>query len=217
MLQAIQRKFHPPAVVTLLLAAVLALRAMPAGAGDTATPEAAVEAAVARIMETVRAERAALEADPTRVRRLLDESISPYIDFEGMSQLVLGRYWRSASAEQRQRFIDAFRNFLVRFYASAVEEFIIRQGLPEELSIVLLPSPPSEDNRSARVKTAIQQQGGQPIAVDYTLYRRGDTWRVVDIQVGGISLVVSYRQSFAGEIRNLGLDGLIEQLAAAGA
>jgi phospholipid transport system substrate-binding protein len=200
-----------------LFALLLSLGTGVAVANAQATPEAAVQAAVGRILSTVQQERASLEEDPTRVRSLLDEGIAPFIDFDGMSQLVLGRYWRSASQEQRLRFVQAFRGFLVRFYATAVEEFILREGIPDDLAIELLPSPPAEGDRSARVRTAIQQPGSQPIGVDYTLYRRGDVWRVVDIQVEGISLVVSYRQSFAGEIRNRGLDGLIAQLAGAGA
>lgn len=200
----------------LLCLAVLLLPAHRALSSTGNTPRGAVEAAVANVLQTLNAERGNLSQNPRRVHELLDQTIAPYIDFQGMSQLVLGRYWRGATAEQRDRFVEAFRAFLVRFYATAVEEFIVREGIPNELSVTLLQSTPSDDARSARVKTAIQQAGAQPIAVDYTLYRRGDRWRVVDIQVEGISLVVSYRQSFAGEIRNQGLDGLIERLAATG-
>jgi len=204
-------------ICALLCLAALVLPSQRALSSTAATPEGAVEAAVSNILRTLNAERGKLSQDPQRVHELLDETIAPYIDFEGMSQLVLGRYWRSATREQRARFVEAFRAFLVRFYATAVEEFIVRQGVPEDLSVSLLQTTSSSDARSARVKTAIQQAGAQPIAVDYTMYRRGDAWRVVDIQVEGISLVVSYRQSFAGEIRNQGLDGLIDRLAATGA
>ena len=201
------------------LAAIILLIsfATPALTASAATPEATVQDAVSNILNTVNSKRDELAQQPQRVHQLLDQTMAPYIDFEGMSQLVLGRYWRSATPQQRERFVAAFRGFLVRFYATAVEEFIVRKGVPDDLAVSLLPQTAPAGERSARVKTAIHQPGAQSIAVDYTLYRRGEAWRVVDIQVEGISLVVSYRQSFAGEIRSRGLDGLIERLSATGA
>jgi phospholipid transport system substrate-binding protein len=181
---------------------------------QASSPEAVVEEVTQHIYTTLRERRAELQADPAKIRELIDGSIAPLIDFEIMGRMVLGKHWRSATPEQRTRFVAEFRRFLVRFYSSAVTEYIVKKGIPDNVAMEVLPAQQAPSGHTAKVKTRITQPGRPSLAVGYTLYQRDGVWRVVDLQVANISLVINYRQSFANQIRSSGLDGLIANLAA---
>lgn len=197
------------AALLCLLAFVLAAAGRPA----LASPEDAVRAATQEIYDTLLAQRTALEADPGKVHSLIDTTIAPLIDFEIMGRMVLGKYWRTATPDQRSRFVVEFRRFLVRFYSAAVKEYIVEEGIPDDLSMEILPTQQSKSGRTAKVKTRVYQPGSPPLDVGYTLFEKDGQWRVVDLQVENVSLVINYRESFANQIRSIGLDGLIANLA----
>jgi len=178
-----------------------------------ASPEDALRAATQEIYDTLLAQRSELEADPSKVQPLINNTIAPLIDFEIMGRMVLGKYWRSATEDQRSRFTVEFRRFLVRFYSEAVKEYIVEEGIPDNLTMEILPSQQSSSGQTAKVKTRVYQPGNPPLDVGYTLFEKDGKWRVVDLQVENISLVINYRQSFTNQIRSVGLDGLIANLA----
>ncbi len=178
-----------------------------------ASPEATVEAVNQDVLEILQTRGADLEDDPALVDDLIDEVIVPYIDFDTMARMVLGRYWRTASDAQRLRFTTEFRGFLVRFYSAAVREYIIEEGVPEGISVKVLGLREPPKTRTARVRSEILQPGRPAVSVAYTLYQKDDQWKVVDLQFESVSMVINYRHSFASQIKTAGLDALIETLA----
>ncbi len=158
-----------------------------------------------QVLQRLDAERAALKAQPQKIYPLVEDLVLPHFDFTRMSAWVLGKYWRGASDEQRSGFTEQFRTLLVRTYAVALLEY-------SGQSVNYLPSRAASDGRSVLVRTEIAQPGQPAIAINYSLYRRSDQWLVYDITVDGVSLVTNYRSSFATEIAQGGLDGLIKQL-----
>ena len=214
-----RRKFAVEAIrnlllgLTVLLLMVTASGAASESAGNADSPDEAVKRATRHILDAVQEQRVALEKDPTDVRKLVDEFIAPLVDFEVMGRLVLGRHWRTASTQQQQDFVREFRQFLVRFYAEAVTQYIIVKGIPEQIEVQVLPARYDPGKPTARVQTRILQSGRPPLSVDYTLYRRDHEWRAVDLKLESISLVINYRQSFANKIQAEGLDALIANLA----
>jgi phospholipid transport system substrate-binding protein len=180
-----------------------------------ADPESTVRETTQAVMDAVKADRSAIENDPALVDVLIADLVAPRVDFEIMSRVVLGQHWRTASPDQRVRFVEAFRGFLIRFYSSAIKEFVVAEGIPEQVDVKVVPLRAQPTGKSTRVKSQIIQKGRAPVEVSYGLYRRGDDdWRFVDLQVEGISLVINYRQSFAREIRTSGIESLIANLAA---
>jgi len=200
-------------LITIPALALIAALAMSWHSVALASPQTTVEAANQAVMETLQERRGDLLADPSLVNGLINEVIAPYIDFETMARMVLGRHWRSATPEQRQRFTAEFRGFLVRFYSSAVREYIVAKGIPDDLSVKVLELREPPKGKTARVRSEILQPGQQPVSVAYTLYKREEQWKVVDLQFENISLVINYRQSFANKIKTAGLEALIETLA----
>ena len=146
-----------------------------------------------------------LDQNPKLIYDLVDEIILPHFDFERMSQLVLGKYWNRISADQRGQFINEFRSLLVRTYATAMSEY-------SDEKIDFLPFRSDDKADDVTVKTEVDQKGGFPVPIDYSLYLKQGEWKVYDVSIDDVSLVVNYRTSFATEIKQSGVDGLIKKL-----
>jgi phospholipid transport system substrate-binding protein len=145
---------------------------------------------------------------PEELFKLVNDIILPHLDFRAMSKLALGKNWRKASHEQQDRFVGAFKTMLIRTYSKSLTEYAGQK-------ITFLPyRPPADGKRTTKVKTVIDQGTGPDIPIIYSLRIKDDIWKVYDIKIDGISLVTNYRNSFASDIRKVGIDGLIKQLLA---
>ncbi len=140
--------------------------------------------------------------------RIVEKHIEPHVDFDRFAALVLGRYWRTATPEQRERFKQEFKTMLIRTYATTYGEYAeweirfkpIRNWNPKAKKVL--------------VRTEFVQPGGQPAEVTFRMIRHGDEWQVYDIIIEGVDLVKNYRTEFGQEIAQTGsLDALIERLA----
>ena len=114
----------------------------------------------------------------------------PHIDFQRMSKWVLGKHWRRANIEQREQFVNEFRQLILRTYSTALLEF-------SEQKVNVLPVRAAADAREVTVRTEIQAQQGPVIPIAYDLYLdKNQQWKVYDLSIDGISLVSNYRSSF---------------------
>jgi phospholipid transport system substrate-binding protein len=127
-------------------------------------------------------------------------------NFDRVSRMVLGKHWRTATPEQKEAFKIQFRDLLIRTYASALSKY-------QNQTIEFKPLRMQPSDKEVIVRSEILQPGGQPIAVDYSLEKAGDTWKVYDIVIEGVSLVTNYRGQFSEEVKRSGLEGLIQKLS----
>ena len=167
-------------------------------------PEDVILGTVDNVIARITAEREMLDAEPETVYELINDLIIPVFDFNNMSRWILGKYWKQASEEQRTTFTDEFKNLLVRTYAKAV------LGFTNEKVNYLETLTGSKPN-IVMVKTEIVSDGGVT-PVNYTMHISDGSWKVVNVAFEGISLVETYRKSFASEIRNNGLETLLQKL-----
>lgn len=187
-----------------LLLGVSLLAAGPAAAVPSA--EDVVRTTTDQTLAKLRAQKADLEAHPEKIYDLIHELVIPHFDFPSMSKWVLGTNWRNASDTQRKEFVDQFRTLLVRTYAKALLEY-------SDKDVRFLRSEGSPDSNVVIVKTEIDQPGGGPaVPIHYRMHISGGGWKVVDVSVDGVSLVSTYRGSFASEVSKGGLDKLIAKL-----
>ena len=147
-----------------------------------------------------------IQSQPDALKRLVEESIVPSIDFRRLSRLTLGKYWRAASTEQRNRFTSEFKQLLIRTYTTSLKAYSGQQ-------IEYIPLKEASDGKRSTVRTKLHQPNGPPVTVDYSLYKTPTGWKIYDVTIEGISLAVNYRSSFGQEIRTQGLDTLIQHLA----
>lgn len=173
-------------------------------AQDIEKPEGVILSTVDNVIARITAERETLDAQPDTVYNLINDLIIPVFDFNSMSRWILGKYWKQASEQQRAIFTEEFKDLLVRTYAKAV------LGFTNERVNYLETLTGSKPN-IVMVKTEIVSDSGVT-PVNYTMHIRDGNWKVVNVAFEGISLVETYRKSFASEIRNNGLETLIQKL-----
>ena len=158
-----------------------------------------------QLLDSISREKAEINGNKARLYAIVEEIVLPHFDFTKMSQRVLGQHWRQATEEQREKFRDVFRDLLVRTYATALTEY-------SDQSIVYLPVRERGPGGEVSVRTQIESPGGAPIPIFYEMYPIEDQWKVYDVSIDGVSLVINYRSSFSNEIRLNGMDSLITRL-----
>ncbi|MDR2690015.1 MAG: ABC transporter substrate-binding protein, partial [Azoarcus sp.] len=194
---------NPLQYLTALLAAFCVLTL--AHAAPEIAPDELVKQVTNDVLGIVRADKAIQAGDTTKVIALVDEKVLPHFDFRRMTMLAVGRDWRSASPEQQNRLIDAFRTLLVRTYSNALTQY-------HDQTIDFKPLRAGAADTSVTVRTEVRQPGAQAVGIDYALEKTPQGWKVFDVVVAGVSLVTNYRGSFGDEILKGGIDGLINSL-----
>jgi len=164
------------------------------------SPDAMVRSTVDEVLAVMREHK-----DPALLRKLAEQKVLPHFDFERMTRLAVGRAWQNASPSQREALTTGFRRLLVDTYSAALSNGVT----PAEKIDV---KPPQGTGPEVVVKTIAHRAGKAPVAVDYRVARQSDTWKVYDVIVEGISLVQTYRGTFAAELARSGVDGLIKVL-----
>jgi len=170
-------------------------------------PDALVKRVTEEVLTIVRTDKDIQNGNTKRVLELVEQKVVPNFNFQRMTALALGREWRKATPDQQKRLSDEFMTLLVRTYSNALT------GYKDE-KIRYKPLKMAATDTDVVVMTEVLQPGGRPIQLDYNLEKTANGWKVYDVIVGGISLVTNYRESFAQEVRNGGIDGLIKTVAA---
>jgi phospholipid transport system substrate-binding protein len=168
-------------------------------------PEELIRTASNQVLSRIQSDPEQYQQDPAKLYALVDEIVLPHFDFGTMTDLALGRYKTKISTEQRRLITNEFRIILVRTYGKALLDY-------NDQEIIYLPTEGSLESGDVIVRTEIEQKGGFPIPLNYSLKLTGQGWKVYDISVDDISLVTNYRSSFSRQIRKNGVDGLIKTL-----
>ncbi|HTC14668.1 MAG TPA: ABC transporter substrate-binding protein [Steroidobacteraceae bacterium] len=192
------------------LAAGLALAQTPAQPADAAAgasegPYEVVQAAAQGMLQDLDKDRATYRRDPQKVGALVDKYLLPHFDTEYSARLVLGQYWRNASPEQRQQFINAFYHSLLTNYGTALVDFTADR-------LKIFPTKPDADATRATVRTEVKRDNGDRVSVNYYLRKTPQGWKAWDVVIDGISYVNSYREDFGPQIEQQGIDAVIKRL-----
>jgi phospholipid transport system substrate-binding protein len=189
-----------------LLAALAALLiAAPAFAQELG-PEELVRKVTADVLEAVKTDKKLQEGDRKKALALAEQKILPLVDFREATQLAMGKSWFTATPEQQTKVVDGFRSMLVRIYSNAIDVY---RGQTMKVLPVRLPAGATE----ATVRNQYLREGRPPVAVEYAMKKGPQGWRIYDISVEGVSLVLTYRSEFESITRASGVDGLIKRLA----
>ena len=189
----------------LLLASVFIAFTSVASSQDVA-PDELVRKSTSEVLAMLKADKDLAAGDPAKVDKLASEKILPYFNFQRMTQLAVGRPWRDATEQQKSALIEEFRKLLVRTYSSSLSQF-------RNQTIEVRPLKIASTDTEVVVKTVIAQSGATGIPIDYSMEKTKDGWKVFDVLIDGVSLVTNYRSSFATEIKNAGIDGLVKSLS----
>jgi len=170
-----------------------------------ATPSEFITEAVDVLATKLDGRRSELADDPEALYALINEVLLPRFDRKTAAQQVLARHWRSASEQQRTRFIDAFYSVLVQRYADGVLDF-------EPDRIEVLPFRGDAEKRIVTVKTSVDLEDGTNISVNYTLMNHESGWMMFDVTIEGVSYIRNFRTEFDAEIRATSLEQVVVRM-----
>jgi phospholipid transport system substrate-binding protein len=179
--------------------------AAPAAAPSALGPQELVENSAKRMLVELDANRPMYAKDPAKLDALVGNVLLPNFDTEYAARLVLGQTWRTATPEQRKRFVDAFYHSLLHNYGAALVNFTADR-------FVILPYKGDPGDVTATVRTEVKRSSGEKVPVNFSLRKTDGVWKAWDVVIEGISYVKSFRTDFGSEIQQKGLDEVIDRL-----
>jgi len=185
--------------LSMLLFGAAAVRA------DEQAPDALIKQVSSDVIDSIKADKSIQSGSVNKILALVDAKVMPHVNFQRMTASAVGRYWRQATPEQQKRLEEEFKILLVRTYSGALAQV-------KDQTVQLKPMRGSASDPEVVVKTEVRGSG-DPIQLDYRLEKTAGGWKIYDVNVLGVWLVENYRNSFAQEIGQNGIDGLIAKMA----
>ncbi|MHB1237679.1 MAG: MlaC/ttg2D family ABC transporter substrate-binding protein [Gallionella sp.] len=173
---------------------------------EVMAPDVLIKSTVDDVITIIKHDKGIQAGDQKKIIALVDAKVLPHFDFARMTQLAVGKYWRTATPEQKQALTMEFRDMLVRTYTKVFTVY-------RDQTIEMKPFRMEAADTEVTVKTVINNPGSQSIPVNYEMEKVADGWKVFDISIEGVSMVMSYRGTFASQIQGGGIDGLIKTLS----
>jgi phospholipid transport system substrate-binding protein len=175
-------------------------------AQEQEAPDALVKRISQEVLEEAKADKEIQNGNHQRVLSLVEARILPHINFERMTALAAGRFWREATPEQKKQLIDEFRSLLVYTYSGAIAQINDQKMEFKPLRLG------ANDTEVVVRSQVVQPRGGDPIQLSYRMEKTAAGWKIYDVNVLGAWLVETYKGNFAAEIAKNGIDGLIKTL-----
>jgi len=179
---------------------------LPALALAQEAPDALVKRVTDEVLAIIKADKDLQSGNSRKIAELADAKVLPYFDFTRMTRLAVGRNWQQASDAQKEQLVKEFRTMLVRTYSTSLTAY-------RNQTIEVKPVKMAAGDKEVTVRTAVIQQGGPPIPIDYAMEKADSGWKVYDVVIDGASLVTTYRGSFNEQVQRGGIDGLLKTLS----
>jgi phospholipid transport system substrate-binding protein len=176
-------------------------------------PDDLLKAATIEMLHSINEHRAEIKQSPDKLKSLVEQIILPHLDFIAASKIVMGKYWRLAEQKQKIAFIQQFRILLLRFYSSALAEYL--SGNDKKLAdnlIQYFPIKLNEGETSLTVRAELIPDSGQAIPIHYRMHLTSKGWKIYDVAVEGISMITTYKTNFATQFKTEGIDALIASI-----
>jgi len=168
-------------------------------------PEDLVKKMTQEVLEAIKGDKQLAAGDRQKAIKLAEEKILPHVDFDEATRLAVGRGWAQATPEQKKKLVAEFRNMLVRTYSNAISAY-------EGQTMKVQPVRMKPGDTDATVHNQFIRPGARPVLVDYSMRKTDKGWKIYDIVIEGVSLVLTYRSEFDAVVKQDGIDGLIRRL-----
>ena len=179
---------------------------VPVAALAQEAPDALVKRVTDEVLAIIKADKDLQAGNSRKIAELAEVKVLPHFDFSRMTRLAVGRNWQQASDAQKEQLVKEFRTMLVRTYSTSLTAY-------RNQTIEVKPLKMAAADKEVTVRTAVLQQGGPSIPIDYAMEKADSGWKVYDVVIDGASLVTTYRSTFNEQVQKGGIDGLVKTLA----
>ena len=169
-------------------------------------PDVLVKRVSGEILELAKTDKQIQAGNQQRIMEVVQAKVIPHVNFQRMTAMAAGRFWREATPEQQAALTTEFRSLLIYTYSGAISQ--VRNQVLE-----FKPMRSGADDDEVEVRSMVIQPRGEPIQLNYRLEKTASGWKIYDVNILGAWLVETYKGTFAAEINKGGMDGLIRALA----
>ena len=163
--------------------------------------EAVIKAQTELLLKRLQVEEK-VRSDVDTVESLVVETIGQHVDFSLFSRLVLGKYRKRLTADEMTRFERGLTGVVIKTYAASLASV-------SGLEISYLGVQKGKEKRRVTVLTSVKSAGNPTVRIDYRLYQKDGQWKVYDVVIEGISMMMNYRTVLAEKIRSEGIEAVI--------
>lgn len=185
---------------------LIAAIAAPVSSAQDIAPDVLLKAVTSEVIAIIKQDKDIQAGNAEKVAGLVETKILPHFDFSLMTQLAAARNWRVATPDQQKALTAEFKTLLVRTYSTALSSY-------RDQAIEFKPLRAAPGDTDVTVQSVLKKPGSESLTMNYDLQKVAAGWKVYDIKIGGVSLITNYRETFAREVRDGGVDGLIKSLA----
>ena len=204
---------HQPRLLKFILSTLLLSLCLGQNAAAIPdSPKAMLEDTASQMFDALNNNRDKIKKDPKLTEEIIEKILLPHVDIITASKWVLGQYWDTASKAQKLEFIKTFRTLLLRFYSSALTEYLNSHDEKLDMSMMTFQDPGATNSKEVTVRSEVRPKTGKPVPVTYQVHLTNRGWQVYDVTMEGVSIITTYKTSFASEIQQKGLDAFIASL-----
>jgi len=190
----------------ILLTLLIAALPVAVAAQQELGPDELVRKVTSEVLDAIQRDKQLQAGDRKKALALAEEKILPLVDFREAARLAVGRPWNTATPEQQERITREFRTLLVRIYSNAI-------GVYRGQTMRVQPAKIAPGATQVTVRNQYLSPGRPPTSVEYAMHKTPEGWKLYDITVEGVSLVLTYRGEFEQVVRQGGIESLIQRLA----
>jgi len=192
--------------MSILFVLVLSLSAWTVAAQELA-PDLLVKNITQDVISVIKQDKDIQSGNTRKIVDLVETKVLPHFNFAHMTQLAMAINWRKATPEQQKLLVQEFKTLLVRTYSTALSSY-------RDQVIEFRPLRARPEDTEITVRSEVKQKGAQSVTIDYDMEKTAGGWKVFDVKVGGVSLITTYKDDFASQVRETGVEGLIKLLSA---
>ena len=194
------------AIILWSILMLISTLTLPVAFAQEVAPDVLLKTVTQEVIAILKQDKDIQAGNSAKLTDLVETRILPHFDFNRMTQIAAARSWRLATPEQQQALTAEFKTLLVRTYSTALSSY-------RDQVIEFKPLRSAPGDAEVTVKSVVKKSGAAPLTIDYDLERLAAGWMVYDIKIEGVSMVTTYRETFASTVRESGVDGLIKTLS----
>jgi len=191
-------------IIGVMASLLMSMSLVNAASLDQSDPQLMIQGMSGLVLNELNQRADELSQDPKALKLFADDKLLPYVDTMRMARFVVGRDWRTATAQQQQDFVEQFTLSVIQQYSNSLMRFKVD-------SVEIGTAIPDGQDRVI-IQTRVKESNGTELNVAYRVHRDVNTgnWMIYDVLAENISLLLSLRQTYSVDIERRGLQAVID-------